>query len=201
MPTFYLYTEPSVNTKRERGIKVQNFHQHANIHHIGAEVNKLAYRELQRELLRALFTFRNTNVCEWLREQQPLERAKESARNQFISINLSKHLYRPRFLSYFFSSNLFGYVHFYFYNQFRVWALSGLRSSSFLSLFFDLIKRICFMSILIELLGDWKRREVRSWLRLLLHFLPSPSPNPIVPIPSLLCASNIYLLQMRFYCA
>lgn len=60
----------------------------------GATVNKVKLAEsFQKKVqkgtfLRALFTFTKMNVC------GPLRLSLPSARNQFISINLSKHLYR-----------------------------------------------------------------------------------------------------------
>lgn len=111
------------------------------------------------------FIYISQNECVWAFPKKN-KLSLPSARNQFISINLSKHLYRL-------AQPIQIYVRFYFYNQFSGWEF--VRSSSFLSLFFsfDQIKRICFMSILIELLGESEWEEVKNWLRLLLRFHPT----------------------------
>lgn len=94
---------------------------------------------------------------------------------------------------FFFSKTHF--VHFYFYNQFSrvVRVVSGLRSSSFLSLFsLHLIRRICFMSILIELLGE-KLAQVASSSFHLFHTAKSNCSH------SHRSLTLKYLFQMRFY--
>ena len=97
--------------------------------------------------------------------------------NQFVKALVSFTLFHFFSLSLFFT--LFGYVHFYFYNQFsRVRACQGLKFPFFFAFFHtNLIKRICFMSILIELLGE--RARERKWKTgssfFLLYRLFSPS--------------------------
>ncbi len=117
----------------------------------------------------------------WVFSRRGLWSKEKSSGNQFISINLSRHLYRSRCFIFFSLSlfTLFGYVHFYFYNQFsRVRACQGLKFPFFFAFFHtNLIKRICFMSILIELLGE--RARERKWKTgssfFLLYRLFSPS--------------------------
>jgi hypothetical protein len=161
-------------------------------------VNKLAYRELQGtkkgETFFTSFIYIHIEyMCVWLREQASLKRERESAKNQFISINLSKHLYRLRFLS-------FTQIHFFFYPNVETFTFYNQFSSCefvraqelkfpFFSLHSDLIKRICFMSILIELLGELEKWETGSGCFFI--FSPSIASNPIVPHISL---SNEILL-------
>lgn len=97
IPAFYLHMESSVNTKTIKAQKI--FISMQTFITLEATVNKveLAYREsspkkYKKETFYGLYLHFTKWMCVGLSEKNKL--SLPSARNQFISINLSKHLYR-----------------------------------------------------------------------------------------------------------